>query len=546
MELGRRVLRGEKVVKAKILKYLWVAVFAGVAVYFGIYIYQMVKILGSPYGLEYGDGWNAYIANWWGKGGLNYIYPPVDRALPFFNMPYTPLYYLIVGTFYPLTGPVFWVGRVVSILAAFGTSFLFFLIVKRLTGSKWWGIVAAILFFMPPVVRAWSLWFKVEPLALFFSFLGLYLVVRFNGTRRALWCVLPFLLAIYTKQTYISAAVAAGIYFLITNRRLCLQYSVLMLLGGGATLGLFQFLTNGNFIPSIFAAPSGMPKSWQLSAYLMGSIVIYHWVIIILALCTVMFLVRKRRWSTPTILFAFYFLVATVVLAGISTKAGGWLSYSYEMLPAAMILIPVLAWEFSRSRSIPVGVGTYPDYGFYKGEKHYSLNIKAGGNGASIFQFLVPVLLVIQLFILPSYFSWSNLPKSTFTDYQVVLSYLEKVPKDIPVYSEVEELMIWTGREPLIEPSVYSQRVINNKVDGLPFLRMVENKELGLIIQEWDINSYWEVTSGEHWPNWLPEEIRKLYTAGRMRSTDELAAAVRDNYQLVEHVGKFWVYEPKP
>lgn len=528
--------------KDRVLKYLWIAVFAGVAVYFGIYIYQMVKILASPYGLEYGDGWNAWISMWWGRGGLNYIYPPIDQPLPFFNMPYTPLYYLIVGTFYPLTGPEFWVGRVVSILAAFGTCILFYFIVKRLTGSKWWGLVAAILFFMPPVVRAWTLWFKTEPLALFFSFLGLYLIVRFNGTKRVLWCVLPFLLAIYTKQTFIAAAVATGIYLLTTNRKLFLQYSTLILLGGSSLLVLFQLLTDGNFIPSIFAAPSGMPKAWQLSAYLMMLVMVPQWVITILALCTVMFLIRRKKWNSPTILFAYYFLIATVVLAAVSTKAGGWITYSIEMLPAAVILLPILAWEFSKLRVKAVEIKS--DYGFFKGDKKYSLNTSV--NGGTVFQFLVPALLVIQLFMLPSYYSWSNLPESTASDYQIALSHLGKVPKDIPVYSEVEELMVWTGREPLIEPSFYSQRVITGKVDGEAFLEMVRNRELGLIIQEWDISTYWQTTSGDHWPYWMPEEIRKLYTAGRLRSTDELAAAVRDNYQLVEHAGKFWIYEPKP
>lgn len=527
--------------KDKILRYLWTAVFAGVAVYFGIFIYQIVKILGVPYGLEYGDGWNAYVSDWWGNGGLNYIYTPRDQTFPFFNMPYTPLYYLIVGTFYPLTGPAFWVGRVVSLLAAFGTCILFFFIVRRLTGSKWWGLVAAVLFFMPPITRSWTFWFKNEPLALFFSFLGLFLVVRFSGTRKVLWCVIPLLCAMFTKQTFVSAAVAAGLYFLVTNRKLFLQYAALMLLGGGSLVGILQLATNGSFIPAVFAAPAGMPKDWMLSFYQMEIIVTTQWVITILALCTVMLLVRKGRWKSPTMLFAFYFLIAAAVLTAVSTKAGGWIPYSIEMIPTAMILIPILAWEFSNIKGKAISLGK--DYGIYRGDKKYSFGTSASKE--TVFQLLVPVLLIIQLFMLPSYFSWGNLPESTESDYQIALDHLESVPKDTLVYSEIEELIIWTGRETLFEPSFFSQMANTGQVDITPFLNLVEKKQLGLIIQEWDINSYWEPTTGI-FPGWVPENIRKLYTMGKLRSTDALAEAVRDNYQLVEHAGKFWIYEPKP
>lgn len=526
--------------KDKVLRYVWLAVFAGIAVYFGIYIYQMITILGSPYGLEYGDGWNAYVSSWWGNGGLNYIYPPIDTPLPFFNMPYTPLYYLITGVFYPLTGPVFWVGRVISILAAFGTCTLFFLIVRRITSNNWWGLVAAVLFFMPPVVRGWSLWFKNEPLALFFSFLGIYLVVRFVGTRKVLWCVLALLCAVYTKQTFISAAVAIGLYFLITNRKVFLQYFGLMAVGGLGLLVMFNYLTDGNFIPAIFAAPSGMPKSWYLSAFLMMLVSIPQWVIVILALCTVVFLVRKNRWSSTSMLLAFYFLISTTICAAVSTKSGGWLPYSYEMIPAAVVLLPILAWEFSKLK-----VKSNKLRIFY-GNRYFGTDVSS----VKSFQYLIPILLVIQLFMLPSYYAWCKLPDSTEHDYKIAMEYVNSIPKDIPIYSELEELMLWSGRDPLIEPSFYSQRVNSGKVDGTLFLSMIENKELGLIIQEWEISTYWyEAPEGNpsqgNWPTWMPLEIQKLYTAGRLRSTDALASAVKENYELAEHAGKFWIYKPK-
>ncbi len=518
-----------------ILRYFWIAVFAGVAIYFSVFIYQVVQILFTPYGLEYGDGWNAYASDWWGKGGLSYLYPPRTPGLPFFNMPYTPIYYLVVGVFYPLTGPVFWVGRLVSLLSGLGTCLLFYLIVSRLTGGKWWGLVAAVLFFMPPITRAWILWFKVEPLALFFSFLGLYLVIKFSGTRKVLWCVIPLLFAMYTKQTFVSAAVAVGLYFLVTNRKILFQYMGLMVVIGGLAIVVLQLVTNGSFVPSVFTAPAGMPIAWQFSVYLLEAVMLSQWLIVVLAFCAMILLVRKSGWGSCSVLFAFYCLVSLVVLALVSLKAGGWVSYSFEFIPTSIILIPLLAWELGKLRTLP-----RVDYGFYKEGDRYSINI----GSVSIFKYLVPVLLMVQLFMLPSYYSWNKLPDSTESDYAVVLRYVEEVPKDVPIYSEIEELMLWTDRPPMVEPSFYSQMVNVGMVDGSFLLEMVSNKKIGLIIQEWDINSYWKGADGT-FPSWISEEVKWLFTMGRLRSTDELAAAVRDNYQLVEHVGKFWIYEPK-
>lgn len=521
--------------KDRILKYLWIAVFAGVAIYFGIFIYQTVQVLFTPYGLEYGDGWNAYTSSWWGNGGLSHIYPPRAQDLPFFSMAYTPIYYLVVGVFYPLTGPVFWVGRMVSLLSGLGTLLLFYLIVSRLTGGKWWGLVAAVLFFMPPITRAWILWFKVEPLALFFSFLGLYLVIRFSGTRKVLWCVIPLLFAMFTKQTFVSAAVAVGLYLLVTNRKIFFQYMGLMVVGGVLAIVGLQLATNGSFIPSIFSAPTRMPLAWELSVTVLQESLLPQWLIVVLASCAILLIIRKSGWKSPPILFVFYCTASLAVFVLISFKAGGWINYSFEFIISAMILIPLLAWRFSKLRTLP-GV----DYGVYKEGKRYSLR----GSPDTVAQCLVPILLVVQLFMLPSYYTWNKLPESTESDYAVALRYIEEVPEDVPIYSEVEELMLWTDRPPMVEPSFYSQMVNAGIVDGSVFLEMVRNREIGLIIQEWEVNTYWVSASGSL-PIWLPEDVRWFYTMGRCRSTEELAIAVRDNYQLVEHVGKFWIYKPK-
>lgn len=521
--------------KSKLLRYLWVAVFAGVAVFFGVYVYQIVKLLtsGISLPLEYGDGWNMYVASWWGNGGLSHIYSPRGE-IPYVNMPYTPLYYLLVGVFYPLTGPNFWVGRVISLAAGFGCSILFYFILKKLTSSKWWGLVGAVLFFMPPVVRGWTFWFKTEPMALFFSILGLYLVVKFNGTRKVLWSVIPVLLAIFTKQTFASAAVAVGIYLLITNWKLALQYAGLIITGGLIGVGLCQWLSGGTFISNVLVGPSMVPKYWMLSLYIMELVIVKQWIIITLALGAILLLVRKKEFRTLPILFAIYFLIATAVCTAVSSKSGGWLPYSIEMMPAAVILVVIFAWRVSKLE-IPIK----KNFGIFVEEKKYSLGLSSS-DGLKMF---IPILLLSQLFSLPSYYSW-GVNTVTTEEYKIVLDYISEVPKDTPIMSEYEELMIWSGREPVAEPSFFSQCVRKGVLDVTPILNMVKNKELGLIIQEWDINTYWDPVIGT-FPNWVPQKVKDNYNMGVLRSTDELAEAIRDNYQFKDHVGRFWIYEPK-
>ena len=205
------------------------------------------------------------------------------------------------------------------------------------------------------------------------------------------------------------------------------------------------------------------------------------------------------------------------------------------MIPAIMLLVVLFGWMCSKiDRPIK------SDLGIYRDEKKYSLGIK---NFGSIFQWVVPVLLFVQLFTMTSYFSW-GVPYLTTKDYQVMYTALEAIPKDTPVMSEVEDVMLNTGRDPISEPSFFSQLALQGQMDITPVLNMVKTKKIGLIIQEWDINTYWDPPTAT-FPSWFPSKIAEFYKIGILRSTPEMAAAIRDNYQLEAQSGRIWIYEPK-
>ncbi len=147
-------------------------------------------------------------------GGETLYQPPT--SLPLTVTAYTPLYYLLVGTLQRLLGDSsYTIGRIVSLLATAAGAACLAAGVRRATGRWAAGLLAAFVFLTQNLTaNLWAPMHRVDTLALGLSLLGL--AVAAAGHPR--WAVLPLLLALLTKQTYL-AAPAAVLISLWPNRR---------------------------------------------------------------------------------------------------------------------------------------------------------------------------------------------------------------------------------------------------------------------------------------------------------------------------------------
>jgi hypothetical protein len=160
------------------------------------------------------------------------IYSPDTYDAPPFNLTiYTPAYHYLVA-WLPAGSSPFTTGRVVATVFMLLAAATLLLAASGLPG-RIAALGAAGFFLCVPVVTAYVMVARQDPMALFLSALAVGLVAR--STRRSVIvaAALVAALAILTKQSYVAAAVACTVYLWWRDRRAGLTF--LATLGGVAS-----------------------------------------------------------------------------------------------------------------------------------------------------------------------------------------------------------------------------------------------------------------------------------------------------------------------
>lgn len=181
----------------------------------------------------------------------------LDQGVPIFNpntpqmfiaAPYPPVFYVLCWPFQHLLGsePSFKIGRAISILSTLAVGLAIFGIVFRFTKSKLGGIAGALIIWSLGLITFWGSLVKPDMLALALGLVGIWLAVA-RPPSQVWWCLLPLLLAFYTKQTGIASAVAVGGWLLFTRPRTAIGFGVAY--GAGALIPslLLNWWTNGGY-----------------------------------------------------------------------------------------------------------------------------------------------------------------------------------------------------------------------------------------------------------------------------------------------------------
>ncbi len=259
------------------------------------------------------------------------LYPAPDH-LPLAVTAYTPLYYLLVGGLQRLFGDGYVPGRIVSIVSALGAVLALVYGVRR-AGGRWFGGLLAGGFFLTQnlTVLLWGPLHRVDLLALCLTLGGLALA----ASGRVQLAVLPLLLAVLTKQTYLIApvAVCAAVY---PDWRAATRLAGLFAVGLAGTVLAAQLLTGGWFLWHTVVANANPFDEDNLRTMLGG----------FLFLNGVPLLAAAALFSLPPRpgerLWRFYFLGALLTLPGVG-KVGASSNYWLEVTAATAALIGLLA-----------------------------------------------------------------------------------------------------------------------------------------------------------------------------------------------------------
>ena len=462
--------------------------------YLALYLKYSATVIASPYQYDYGEGFHWYIADQLSQG--HNVYHSLQNP-PYVTMVYTPLYYLVTALGIKIVGSALWIGRLLSVLCTLGTCLFAYKIVKLKTTRTVPALLAGVLPLTVGFYGYWSTLFRVDALALFLSVAGLYTVVRSLGSWKVQLSIPLFLLAIFTKQSYVAAPVAVAVYLFVKDRPRSLWFVGLLGLGGALLVGLCTLVFGSSFVEQTFLVGS-QPHTLKLGANLLRIVLYSIPVVLMFSVTWVLLKIKHREWD----LFAIYFTLALAMCLVLIFKQGAWLNYAQELVVISSILVGLLLGHLLNKGSLT----------FKK-------------------QFIfVGILLILPLSPMGSWYNYEP-PTGVQTSYEVLRPILENV--DDPVICEDATLAMEAGRTLVWEPSVFVLGgYYKASWNQSPFVESLASKSYSVIVLNYDVTTWW-----------LPQDPLP-YPKPYERLTKEMATAIVDNYYLAWNSSSYWLYLP--
>ncbi len=219
-----------------------------------------------PFGWDDDEG-----AVWWEAAhvtNLSILYHPIQQY-PYFVVPYPPVFHAVTWLAARGTGNFLIAGRLICVFSALGISLLFALLVwhaspqrisVRIRGSG--AALGGLLCFRLESLGNYIPEMGVDLLALFFTFLGVYLFIRGRHRPIVLYGAFTcFVLAVFTKQTMVAAPLACLATSALINPGRAVRHFLLCVGLGVAGLGYLVWATGGEVLKSLFLYNASQPFS---------------------------------------------------------------------------------------------------------------------------------------------------------------------------------------------------------------------------------------------------------------------------------------------
>jgi hypothetical protein len=320
---------------------LWALVAGLIALYLVLFSLCAVgRLAGPTEEFTYGESWLLDGARRVAHGEGLYAAPD---QLPIMHIAYTPLYYAVVGALQRVFGDSgYTVGRVVSLVATFGGMLALVWSLKQLT-TRWSVGLLAAGFFLTQNLTAllWAPLHRVDALALGLTLGGLALAIAGRPSLAGVF----FLLAVLTKQTYLTAPVAVAVTLWPCRARL-LRFAVIVGGGGLVAVGVAQWLTHGWFLWHTVTANGNTPDLATF-AILMGSFLQYNGLPLLAALAS--FVLPASRGERVWRFYLLGCLATLPSLAKLGASSNYWLELSVAIAAClALASYRLAAWPRTR------------------------------------------------------------------------------------------------------------------------------------------------------------------------------------------------------
>jgi hypothetical protein len=410
--------------------------------------------ISYPFGLDYGEGivWQQAMLVPSAR-----MYGDINQ-FPFLVFHYPPVYYLAVRAIASLNVDPLMAGRCISVIATVLTAItsvaLVFYAMREKVGSVpalIGAAVAGLSFFCFWPVFICSALMRVDMLALALSFLGLWCATLSVRRPLLLYCAAGlFVLAVFTKQTSIWAAVASmAVMSQIAPRRTLMACSLGFLLACTA-LAALEWATAGRFLQHILA--------YNVNRYSFDNLAISlvqqagHIGFVVLALIGLgmnwQSLAAEHGWRSRTVMvqdltasdavrlqaiIAIYLLFSSGSLVMLG-KSGASFNYMIEWMAILSMLIGILFARVTRWCLMPLD--------------------RRPAQIGPIFLLLVPTVLIVQVLRLPVVGTEFSTPAETreLADLVVRIGAADRV-----VLSEDMVLLMKAGKGVPWEPAIFAE-----------------------------------------------------------------------------------------
>lgn len=316
-------------------KALLVAVGLLAALQLGVLAYHLGLTLIFPYDLNYGEGYVLNDAVRLSRGESLYV----DlQQFPMVRSPYPPLFPLVWSVIQPLSGPAFWPGRLLSVASLVGIGALIGWNAWRVRCGIWPSIVAMALVASSPFVYQWAGYARVDMLALLLAVGGVVVAQWIGGWRGVFASAVLCGLAIWTKQTTVTAAVAVAIAFTLRSWRFGAAFAIVIGLPSLLAVLMLNSATAGEFAHHVLAGNSTNPVIPLRAAVYVGAFFILELPAVIASLWWL-----RRAFGRRASPIALYLPIA--LLAALSAGNGGSsVNYLIEPVLAVGLAVP-FAWR---------------------------------------------------------------------------------------------------------------------------------------------------------------------------------------------------------
>ena len=210
-------------------------------------------------------------AVWWEAAhvtDLRALYHPIQQY-PYFVVPYPPVFQALTWLAARGTGNFLIAGRLICVFSALGISLILGLLVWHVSPRRFpvhirgsGAALTALLCFRLNALSIYIPEMGVDLLALFLTFLGIYLFIRCIQKPVALYgAFVCFVVAMFTKQTMVAAPLACLIAAGLVNPVRAFRYAMFSATLGVAGLGYLAWASNGEALRHLFVYNARQPFS---------------------------------------------------------------------------------------------------------------------------------------------------------------------------------------------------------------------------------------------------------------------------------------------